>query len=118
MDLYALLPSDLAVVSAGGLVALSFFTSALTAAVGIGGGVVLLAVMASFLPPLVVLPVREARDLAHSVVVHAVVGDVELFGEGRPGAEHEGVLMMVSMGLARLIDMKRRESFASASASV
>ena len=39
MDLYALLPSDLAVVSAGGLVALSFFTSALTAAVGIGGGV-------------------------------------------------------------------------------
>ena len=31
MDLYALLPSDLTVVSAGGLVALSFFTSALTA---------------------------------------------------------------------------------------
>ena len=63
MDLYALLPSDLAVVSAGGLVALSFFTSALTAAVGIGGGVVLLAVMASFLPPLVVLPVHGIVQL-------------------------------------------------------
>ena len=63
MDLYALLPSDLTVVSAGGLVALSFFTSALTAAVGIGGGVVLLAVMASFLPPLVVLPVHGIVQL-------------------------------------------------------
>ena len=63
MDLYALLPSALAVVSAGGLVALSFFTSALTAAVGIGGGVVLLAVMASFLPPLVVLPVHGIVQL-------------------------------------------------------
>ena len=63
MDLYALLPSDLTVVSAGGLVALSFFTSALTAAVGIGGGVVLLAVMASYLPPLVVLPVHGIVQL-------------------------------------------------------
>ena len=63
MDLYALIPSDLTIVSAGGLVALSFFTSALTAAVGIGGGVVLLAVMASFLPPLVVLPVHGIVQL-------------------------------------------------------
>ena len=63
MDLYALIPSDLTIVSAGGLVALSFFTSALTAAVGIGGGLVLLAVMASFLPPLVVLPVHGIVQL-------------------------------------------------------
>jgi len=38
------------------LVVVSFFTSLLTVVAGIGGGVLLLAVMLSVFPPLVVLP--------------------------------------------------------------
>jgi uncharacterized membrane protein YfcA len=51
-----LLPPDVSALAAVGLVALSLVTSALTAAAGIGGGLVLLSVMASFLPPVVVIP--------------------------------------------------------------
>lgn len=40
------------------LIAVSFFTSLLTVIAGIGGGVLLLAVMLSVFPPLVVLPVH------------------------------------------------------------
>lgn len=40
------------------LVAVSFFTSFLTVVAGIGGGVLLLAVMLSVFPPLVVLPIH------------------------------------------------------------
>jgi len=46
-----------------GLVALSLFTSALTAAAGIGGGLVLLSVMASFLPPIIVIPTHGVVQL-------------------------------------------------------
>ena len=46
-----------------GLVALSMFTSALTAAAGIGGGLVLLSVMASFLTPVVVIPIHGVVQL-------------------------------------------------------
>jgi len=46
-----------------GLVALSLVTSALTAAAGIGGGLVLLSVMASFLPPVVVIPTHGVVQL-------------------------------------------------------
>ena len=53
-----LIPPELSMLSATGLVALSFFTSALTAAVGIGGGLIMLTVMVSFLPPIIVLPVH------------------------------------------------------------
>ena len=53
-----LIPPELSMLSAAGLVALSFFTSTLTAAVGIGGGLLLLTVMVSFLPPIIVLPVH------------------------------------------------------------
>ena len=58
MNIVELIPPDLTVLSTTGLVLLSFLTSALTAAVGIGGGLVFLAALASFLPPLVVLPVH------------------------------------------------------------
>ena len=53
-----LIPPELSMLSATGLVALSFFTSMLTAAVGIGGGLIMLTVMVSFLPPIIVLPVH------------------------------------------------------------
>jgi len=59
----ALLPPDLSALAAIGLVVLSLFTSALTAAAGIGGGLVLLSVMASFLPPVVVIPIHGVVQL-------------------------------------------------------
>jgi len=49
-----LIPHELSMLSATGLVALSFFTSMLTAAIGIGGGLLMLTVMMSFLPPIVI----------------------------------------------------------------
>lgn len=52
--------SELAAVA---LVALSLATSALTAAAGIGGGLVLLSVMASFLPPVIVIPIHGVVQL-------------------------------------------------------
>ena len=58
-----LIPPELSMLSATGLVALSFFTSALTAAVGIGGGLLFLIVMVSFLPPIIVLPVHGVVQL-------------------------------------------------------
>ncbi len=58
-----LIPPELSMLSATGLVALSFFTSMLTAAIGIGGGLLMLTVMVSFLPPIVVLPVHGVIQL-------------------------------------------------------
>jgi uncharacterized membrane protein YfcA len=56
-----LLPAEVSPLLAVALVVLAGFTSALTAAAGIGGGLVLLGAMASVLPPLIVIP-------AHGVV--------------------------------------------------
>ena len=58
MNIVDFVPPDLTVLLTAALVLLSFLTSALTASVGLGGGLVLLVVLASFLPPLVVLPVH------------------------------------------------------------
>ena len=58
-----LIPPELSMLSAAGLVVLSFITSMLTAAVGIGGGLLLLTVMVSFLPPIIVLPVHGVIQL-------------------------------------------------------
>ena len=58
-----LIPPELSMLSAIGLVALSLFTSMLTAAIGIGGGLLMLTVMVSFLPPIVVLPVHGVIQL-------------------------------------------------------
>ncbi len=59
----SLLPPGVSALAAIGLVALSLATSALTAAAGIGGGLVLLSVMASFLPPIVVIPTHGVVQL-------------------------------------------------------
>lgn len=61
--LTSFLPAGISAPLALGLATLSFFTSAMTAAAGIGGGVVLLSVLASLLPPLVVLPVHGVVQL-------------------------------------------------------
>jgi uncharacterized protein len=65
--LTGLLPPEVSPLLALALVLLSFFTSALTAAAGIGGGVVMLSVMASVLPPLVVIPVHGVVQLGSNV---------------------------------------------------
>jgi uncharacterized membrane protein YfcA len=57
------IPHDLTVLSATGLVLLSFLTSAITASLGLGGGLILLVVLASFLPPLVVIPIHAVVQL-------------------------------------------------------
>lgn len=46
------------------LIAVSFLTSAFNAAVGVGGGLFLIAVMASFLPPAAIVPVHGVVQLA------------------------------------------------------
>jgi len=52
---------------AGLLVILAAFTSALTVIAGIGGGVVMLGVMASLLPPAAVIPVHAVVQLGSNV---------------------------------------------------
>ncbi|ORE93729.1 permease [Stappia sp. 22II-S9-Z10] len=59
----ALLPDAVAPLGALFLIVLSFFTSALTAAVGIGGGVVLLAALTFVIPPIALVPVHGVVQL-------------------------------------------------------
>ena len=64
MDQIALLlPDGLAAWVAGLLVVASFFTSALTAAFGVGGGIAMLALMGVFLPVASLIPVHGAVQL-------------------------------------------------------
>jgi uncharacterized membrane protein YfcA len=61
--LAALLPEALAIWAAAFLIVASFFTSALTAAFGVGGGVAMLALMGLFLPVAALIPVHGAVQL-------------------------------------------------------
>jgi uncharacterized protein len=61
--LHAFLPDGLGALAAGGLVIASFFTSALTAAMGLGGGVILLALMALVMPVATLIPVHGVVQL-------------------------------------------------------
>lgn len=63
----ALLPSDLAAWFAVTLVAVSFLTSMLSAALGLGGGVLLLATMAPLLPAAAIIPVHGMVQLGSNV---------------------------------------------------
>lgn len=63
MEAAAFLPSGLAPAAAAFLVVASFFTSALTAAFGVGGGVAMLALMGLFLPVAALIPVHGAVQL-------------------------------------------------------
>jgi uncharacterized membrane protein YfcA len=72
------------------LLCLSFFTSALTGALGLGGGVMMLAAMTQLLPPAVLLPVHGVvqigsnlgrsvlmrRDIARPLVLPFLLGSV------------------------------------------
>lgn len=61
------LHADLGWSVAGLLVAVSFVTSFITAAFGIGGGIVLLAVLASFIPPAALIPVHGLVQLGSNL---------------------------------------------------
>ena len=63
----ALLPPDLAPPVALALLGASFATSLLTAAFGIGGGAVLLAILASLLPPAMLIPVHGVVQLGSNL---------------------------------------------------
>ncbi|MEM1161481.1 MAG: sulfite exporter TauE/SafE family protein [Pseudomonadota bacterium] len=56
--LEAMLPAEVSPLVASGLMGISFLGSFITAAFGIGGGVVVLAVLASLLPPAALIPVH------------------------------------------------------------
>ena len=62
IDFFATVP-DLAAWEAVGFYVLSFFTSAMTAAAGIGGGIVLLAALTTVYPPFVLIPVHAVVQL-------------------------------------------------------
>ena len=63
----SLLPPDLAAGPAAFLVVASFFTSALTAAFALGGGVTLLALMSLFLPVAILIPLHGVVQLGSNV---------------------------------------------------
>lgn len=58
-----LLPAEIGWPAAAGLMAASFGTSLLTAAFGIGGGAVLLGILATLLPPAALIPVHGVVQL-------------------------------------------------------
>ena len=63
MEWHALLPADMDAAVLGGLVATSFVSSLITAAFGIGGGGLLLAVMATLVPTAALIPVHGVVQL-------------------------------------------------------
>ena len=83
-------PPGVAPASALALLCLSFFTSALTGALGLGGGVMMLAAMTQMLPPAVLLPVHGVvqigsnfgrsvlmrRDIARPLVLPFLLGSI------------------------------------------
>ncbi|MEM8664451.1 MAG: sulfite exporter TauE/SafE family protein [Pseudomonadota bacterium] len=62
-----LLPASVALWEAGALVALSVFTSLITAALGIGGGVLMLAAMAQVVPVAALIPLHGVVQLGSNV---------------------------------------------------
>lgn len=58
-----LLPDGLSAIEAAVVVISSFFTSALTASFGLGGGLALLAIMGAAMPPAAVIPVHGVAQL-------------------------------------------------------
>jgi uncharacterized membrane protein YfcA len=58
-----LLPDQMHIAASLTLIVVSFFTSALTAAVGLGGGVALIAIMASVMPASALVPVHGVVQL-------------------------------------------------------
>ena len=68
------LPPDLTAAVTVGLIATSYCTSFITAAFGIGGGVVLIGILAALLPPAAVIPVHGVVQLGSNVGRATVLG--------------------------------------------
>lgn len=65
--LAAALPAGLDPLTAGGLVAVGFVASLLTAAMGLGGGLLMVAVLAGALPPAALIPVHGVVQLGSNL---------------------------------------------------
>jgi uncharacterized membrane protein YfcA len=63
LDAGALLPDAISVATAGFLVVASIFTSAVTAAFGVGGGIMMLVLMGLFMPVAALIPVHGVVQL-------------------------------------------------------
>jgi len=63
VDLASLLPPDVSPMAAALVIAASFFTSALTAAFSLGGGLALVAIMSALLPANAVIPIHAIAQL-------------------------------------------------------
>lgn len=63
----ALTPEGVTPLAAGAVIVASFFTSALTASFGLGGGLALLAIMSALFPPLAVVPVHGVAQLGSNL---------------------------------------------------
>ncbi|MEO6698323.1 MAG: TSUP family transporter [Paraperlucidibaca sp.] len=61
------LPDGISLIAAGGLIAISLLTSLLTAGLGIGGGLLLLGVMAMLVPPAALIPLHGVAQLGSNV---------------------------------------------------
>ena len=66
-DLTFLFPAELGNAAGLGLLAASFFGSFITVALGIGGGALLLAIMAALMPPTALIPVHGVVQLGSNV---------------------------------------------------
>ncbi|MBE0506378.1 MAG: sulfite exporter TauE/SafE family protein [Marinospirillum sp.] len=63
----SLLPDQLSIAAASFLILIAGLTSAITASIGVGGGVLLLAVMALMLPPAAIIPVHGMVQLGSNL---------------------------------------------------
>jgi uncharacterized membrane protein YfcA len=103
-----LLPDGISLLLALGFVLLTFLTSAFTAAVGVGGGVLLLAVMATFLSPALLLPVHGAvqvgTNAGRALVLarHVEPKIVALFTAGGVAGVAVGAAVFASLSMATL----------------
>ena len=103
MDFSNLLPPDLSLLAAGILCLASFFTAAITAAFGLGGGVAMLLLMSLFLPVAVVIPVHGVVQLGSNVVRtfvqrnHIVMPVFLAFGAGAIFGGMVGSQMVVAL---------------------
>jgi uncharacterized membrane protein YfcA len=67
VDLSSFTPDGVSTIAAASVVLASFFTAALTASFGLGGGLALLAIMSALFPPAAVIPVHGVAQLGSNL---------------------------------------------------
>lgn len=102
-DLIAWVSAGLDPVVAAGLIATSFVTSFITVAFGIGGGVLLLGIMASLVPPAALIPVHGVIQLGSNLFRAALMrshvqwGPVSAFAVGAVAGVALGGMIAVDL---------------------